>query len=41
MMFQGLSVARNCPAHVTILDIKKGLCVIDEFCEFALKLIVI
>ena len=26
MIFQGLSVARNCPAPVAILVIKRGLC---------------
>ena len=41
MIFQGLSVARNCPAPVTILDIKKELCVMNEFWKLALKLIVI
>ena len=31
MIFQGLSVARNCHAPVAILDIKRGLCVMNEF----------
>ena len=37
MIFQGFSVARNCSAPVTILDIKRGLCVMNEFWKFALK----
>ena len=40
MIFQGLSVARNCPAPVTILDIKRRLCVMNEFWKFVLKMIV-
>ena len=30
MVFQGLSVARNCPVPVTILDIKRGLININK-----------
>ena len=41
MIFQGLSVARICPAPVSILDIKRGLCVMNEFWKFVLKIIVI
>ena len=41
MIFQGLSVARNSPAIVTILDITRGLCVMNEFWKFVLKIIVI
>ena len=41
MIFQGLSVAKNCPAPVTTLDIKRGLCATNEFWKFVLKLIVI
>ena len=35
MIFQGLSVARNCPAPVTILDIKRTFCneLIWEICN--------
>ena len=32
MIFQGISVARNCPAPLTILAIKRGL-----LCNFAKK----
>ena len=41
MIFQGLSVARNCPAPVAMLGIKRGLCEMNEFWKFVLKLIVI
>ena len=41
MIFPGLLVAKNCPAPVTILDIKRGLCVTNEFWKFVLKLMVI
>ena len=41
LVFQGLSVARNCAATVTILDIKRGLFVMNEFWKFVLKVIVI
>ena len=40
MIFQGLSVARNCPVPLTILDIKRGLCVMNEFWKFVLKMTV-
>ena len=39
MIFQGLSVARNCPAHATILDNKRGLCVMNYFWKILLKMI--
>ena len=41
MIFQEVSVARNCPAPLTILNTKKGLCVINEFSKFLLKMIAI
>ena len=41
MTFQGLSVARNCPAPLATLDIKRGLCVMNEFWKIVLKMIVI
>ena len=41
MIFEGLSVARNCHAPLTILDIKRGLGVMNEFWKIALKMIVI
>ena len=41
MIFQGLSVATNCPVPVTILDVKRRLCVMNEFWKLVLKLIVI
>ena len=41
MIFQGLSVARKCPAPVTILDIKRRLRVMNKFWKFVLKMIVI
>ena len=34
MIFQGLSVARNCPVPVTMLDFKRGLCAMNEFWKF-------
>ena len=41
MIFEELSVARNCPTPVTIMDIKIGLCVMNEFWKFVLKIIII
>ena len=41
MIFQWLSVARNCPMPVTILDIKRAFCVTNEFWKFVLKMVVI
>ena len=41
MIFQGLSIAKNCSGPVIILDIKRRLCVMNEFWQFVLKLIVI
>ena len=41
MIFPGLSVAKYFPAAVPILDIKRGLCVMNEFLKFVLKMIVI
>ena len=41
MIFPGLSVAKYFPAPVPILDIKRGLCVMNEFLKFVLKMIVI
>ena len=37
MIFQGLSVARNSPAPATILDIKRGLSLMNKFCEICIK----
>ena len=37
MIFQGLSVARNCPAPVTILDIKRGLLFHEWTLEICIK----
>ena len=33
MIFEGLSIARNCPAPLVVLDIKRGL-----LCDFAKSL---
>ena len=41
MIFQGLSIAKIFSGPVTILDIKRRLCVMNEFWQFVLKLIVI
>ena len=37
MIFQGVSVARNCPAAVTILDIKRGLLCNEWILEICIK----
>ena len=37
MIFQGLSVARNWAAVVTILDIKRGLLCIEWILEICIK----
>ena len=41
MNFKEISVARNCPAPVTILGIKRGLYAMNEFWKFVLKTMVI